>query len=58
MNNHLDKLQVKLTRELIEVEIKTNNGIHWQTSREYWLPSVELGFVYMPRYQPHLTSSQ
>jgi hypothetical protein len=28
MNNHLDKLQVKLTRELIEVEIKTNNGIH------------------------------
>jgi hypothetical protein len=27
MNNHLDKLQVKLTSELMEVEIKTNHGI-------------------------------
>jgi hypothetical protein len=24
MNNHLDKLEEKLTRELMEVEIKTN----------------------------------
>jgi Fe2+ transport system protein B len=27
MNNHLDKLQEKLTTELIQVEVKTNNGI-------------------------------
>ena len=27
MNNHIDKLQEKLTRELIQVEVKTNNGI-------------------------------
>jgi uncharacterized phage infection (PIP) family protein YhgE len=27
MNNHLDKLQEKLTRELMKVEVKTNNGI-------------------------------
>jgi hypothetical protein len=27
MNNHLDKLQEKLTRELMQVEVKTNNGI-------------------------------
>jgi hypothetical protein len=25
--HHLDKLQEKLTRELMEVEVKTNNGI-------------------------------
>ena len=27
INNHLDELQEKLTRELIEIEVKTNNGI-------------------------------
>jgi hypothetical protein len=27
MNSHLDKEQEKLTRELMEVEVKTNNGI-------------------------------
>jgi WD40 repeat protein len=27
INNHLDELQGKLTRELIEIEVKTNNGI-------------------------------
>jgi hypothetical protein len=27
MNNHLDTLQEKLTKELIQVEVKTNNGI-------------------------------
>jgi hypothetical protein len=27
MNNHIDKLQEKPTRELIQVEVKTNNGI-------------------------------
>jgi hypothetical protein len=28
MNNHLDKLQEKLSTELTQIELKTNNGIH------------------------------
>jgi Fe2+ transport system protein B len=27
MNDHLDKLEEKLTTELMEIEVKTNNGI-------------------------------
>jgi Fe2+ transport system protein B len=75
MNNHLDKLQEKLTRELMEVEIKTNTGIQellttlQRKKEEIYQSQVNIenikkyaselqAFLGVPRYLPHLTSSQ